>query len=646
MVAAKTIMQRADRGRQDAYQLVWQSQDERRKRIDTTDHRVAKRGSSEQGTASQEVYKIQQALKDCAVDVEDQGPCHPSFVPLNSVGEVINAVSLSKLLPLLNSTKKLSKQSRDELIETICGTLKGNHRQCFRNMVAILISIGKQDSIREIVLEGFSDDKAPLKLKKPGDQLTSHDDVVCHTTSRWERQERIAFWKECEKFNAPLFSRGKESQILNHYILSKDTVLPFVTKHVVDDVDCEVPTRLSLGTTKGEEEREIILRGEGGQGTVYRVQIHSSHYRFDDYSLAALPEGNINGKTDVPTTLNTSTQPQLFAVKELHLGTPREQFEGEVNAMMRFWRRRDKQFVKLLATYEIQAAKEGSSGTKFCLIFPCAEYSVRGFWRHHSVPASSSSDYLLWMAREFRAIADAICYMHEEHAREAAPDEKQYGRHGDIKPANFVVYKDPRSPQDIGYIFLADFGLCSWHRERSRSKIPARAASPSYEPPEANPISKQFLTRKYDIWCLGIFYLEFILWFLLGWSEIERFRDDRIGSSCRDGDDKFYELSKGPPRGFRLKTSVSGWFTKLHQHEHCTKFIHEMLDLIQHRMLIIEQSDRITAVELKAKTVLLASRSNDPGWFSVSTLTDQEYETNSDGYIMIEKDDPTARATL
>jgi serine/threonine protein kinase len=278
----------------------------------------------------------------------------------------------------------------------------------------------------------------------------------------------------------------------------------------------------------------------------------------------------------------------------------------EATALLPFSHKNDKQLVKLLATYEI---RKGNS-TTYYLIFPWAQASVRSLWRTN--PAGHEdrrSEYnLRWISGQALAIAEALAYIHEEYAENVPerlndPDKdnlEKFGRHGDIKAANFLVYeKNKRSNRSL--IFLADFGLSRFSRLKTRSMAPPRARSPSYRPPEYD-ISEGTLSRKSDIWSLGAFFLEFLTWYLRGWdgvnSEFPAFREERDHEGIES--DIFFTIQReGDSKTAVVKEKVRQWIDYLHGEEASTQFVHDILDLVGDRMLVVDPNERITAGDLK-----------------------------------------------
>lgn len=142
--------------------------------------------------------------------------------------------------------------------------------------------------------------------------------------------------------------------------------------------------------------------------------------------------------------------------------------------------------------------------------------------------------------------------------------EQLYGRHGDIKPANVLLFRTPDAFGDMGILKLTDFGLAEFSAVHSKSyKQKSKVAtSPSYRAPECD-VYGGVIGRSYDIWTLGCLYLEFATWLLGGWKLVEKFTEKRTSLDRQWLDiptDTFFEIVKcsetGTP-GAMIKPAVT-----------------------------------------------------------------------------------------
>ncbi|KAH6885428.1 kinase-like domain-containing protein, partial [Thelonectria olida] len=364
---------------------------------------------------------------------------------------------------------------------------------------------------------------------------------------------------------APYFTRPQSG--VNHYVFDLATVLPF-KKQSQPASRAEISN--SVKNTEG---------GQGGYGTVRRTTLHLSHHHFSDYG--------------------TSSEPGVVAIKQLDSHN-RADFQKEIDALLPFSHRNDKQLVKLLATYEVL----DDNVSTFYLIFPWAEANLRSLWHTHEKGGDTVYN-LHWISGQALAIAKALEYMHEDYAKTFSDDpnsfdKQRFGRHGDIKAANFLVFQ--RNKEVL--IFLADFGLSRFYRQKTRSMEPPKAMSPSYRPPECDTTGGT-LSRKSDIWSLGAFFLEFLTWYLKGWKGVSiEFPDFREAPDLEDGrglvSDIFFTIRvEGNIKTAVVKEKVHRWISRLHSSKASTQFVHDMLDLVQEKMLVVDKEKRITAGDLR-----------------------------------------------
>ena len=300
--------------------------------------------------------------------------------------------------------------------------------------------------------------------------------------------------------------------------------------------------------------------------------------------------------------------------------------------------------VTLLATFKY--------GDAYHLMFPYAECDIYEYWQHHqgllSDASRASLDDLRWLSRQILGVASALDCIH--NPRDIPYGTPKYGRHGDIKPDNILWFQSESDPR--GTLVIADFGLSSFHRELSRSNIPNRkvAFTPRYRAPESD-IYGGRISRSYDIWTLGCFFLEMACWIFGGIEEIEQFdlarmspsifgsttsaffdillpREDEKGKDTRPGLRMEAELApalqhqvENQPREskhyvFTIKSAVTNvgflfaprqilkfrwasntnntlqWIARLHNRAGCTEYMHDFLDIVEQQMLLVNSIRR------------------------------------------------------
>ena len=203
------------------------------------------------------------------------------------------------------------------------------------------------------------------------------------------------------------------------------------------------------------------------------------------------------------------------------------------------------------------------------MIFPWANGNLRDFWESVHSPQRTQHT-ARWMLTQCFGIADGLHEIHGDgDVAGLRPNDKNTGRHGDIKPENILWLK--RHNDSDNHLLICDFGLSRFHSYLSQSVEKLPGYSPSYRPPECD-LQRMKFSVKYDIWTLGCLLLDFLTWYLRGWEAVNTwFIDARLGdegwvpfnhlrSTLDDRqfyEDKFYKQSNdGRNVSAQLKPSV------------------------------------------------------------------------------------------
>lgn len=225
-------------------------------------------------------------------------------------------------------------------------------------------------------------------------------------------------------------------------------------------------------------------------------------------------------------------------------GYTRDDFEREVDVLRRFSGDAHPHLVSLLAAIQ--------KGTNYYLLFHWANGDLKSFWKNQTPGPALDRKCLLWMLDQFRGIAGGLQHIH--HYKESYKTKRLvtnskepiFGRHGDIKPENLLLFKRKNVPDDKGIIQLSDFGLARFHSEDSRSGIrPSRliGCSPTYRPPEVDFPEQGKVSRSYDIWSLACVLLEFVTWHLGGWDLLNYYVNHRKQKDLYGHvSDQFFEI--------------------------------------------------------------------------------------------------------
>ncbi|KAL1865018.1 hypothetical protein Daus18300_007365 [Diaporthe australafricana] len=503
------------------------------------------------------------------------------FIPKATLAEIIT-VEIASLALRSCVPNSLNEEQRLDLAKQIIGspTQENPSPKTYQVILALLIKLGKHDLITIFVNHSIDDSELPLvkqKLKELGNS-------GCMT--RWEDEENDNFLRlQWEFIPAFIAKKGKK---IPHYELLPGHVLPYV--HV------DKPVKETE-----EEDQNLHLTGSFGKVSIYNL--HQRQQGLDRYTVDGL-----NG---------------LIAVKKL-LSDDRKAFLEECNVLMRLTPKPTPHLAKLLATYEQPAGRDHKT-PEFFLVFECAESNLDRFWKT-SPPEKLMKDHGLnrvqlsrWVATQCRGLAQGLktLHSHTEDKSESPTkanqkvDQPLHGLHGDIKPANILRYtnwKDPESPikplhAPLGVIQITDFGLSSYHHTLTAQDINIKIGASAYKPPEAHLIYP--VSQSLDIWTMGCLFLDFVTWLLLGDNGRQEFgrRREKSGRDLiSDSHPCFFDVreKKGTTQVSKSRAVIL-WAEKLCETER-SQFIHEFVELIIAKMLVIEDKAHLKTDEEGTQT--------------------------------------------
>lgn len=225
----------------------------------------------------------------------------------------------------------------------------------------------------------------------------------------------------------------------------------------------------------------------------------------------------------------TDGENAIFSMKILE-ATDELAFNLEAQALMKI--RRNQHLATAVTAFKYQ--------NQYHLLFNWAEGgNLLDFWMGQAPSLTHHS--MCWLAQQCCGLAEGLSGIHDAsmHKSELAVpadlkrsnlaknDDRDYGRHGDIKPQNILWFRQEDNSHGYGVLKISDFGVTMFHSELTTQVLPdnVRSITQSYAAPEielGNPVS-----RPYDIWSLGCIFIEFITWALLGFKGVQDFRANR-----------------------------------------------------------------------------------------------------------------------
>ncbi|RYP31302.1 hypothetical protein DL767_005815 [Monosporascus sp. MG133] len=248
---------------------------------------------------------------------------------------------------------------------------------------------------------------------------------------------------------------------------------------------------------------------DGEWSYVGKIQIDDEHHDLgqkgqnrDSFALKILQERRITGLTE-------------------------KSFRLEVEANQRA--PRHERIVPLLAAFKHRR--------KFYLVFPWADGgNLQEIWKKHSTFEGGDANAKFatwysteWLLKECCGIAEGLATTHgpSDVSSPSGKIEPSAQLHADIKPENILCFKTKLGESHSFTLKLADFGLAKKVVPGSPLEAGRVAHTKTYRPPEHD--INEPVSLKYDVWCLGCLFLDFITWAILGWVGVEAFRESREG---------------------------------------------------------------------------------------------------------------------
>ncbi|KAK8029777.1 hypothetical protein PG993_011068 [Apiospora rasikravindrae] len=502
----------------------------------------------------------------------------------------------------------------------------------FKPIFALLAMFDRTSEILEFLEEDVSDLDLPLvkvnngrdgryRIGRRTRSFKSGEDegTPLRCFSKWNRINCETFLRYYQWMMLSPFFKESDYNDIQHYELHNSHILPW--------------------TNESEDEYKEV---NGGFATVFPVRIHEEHHNFADSE--ACKRG--------------------FAIKQLLDKSPKK-FKREVKILQKFvGHNAHPHIVALLATYrhcgkyhmifyraqgdlfrywsEINPTPTFNQDTILWVVKQCKGIAdgLVLLHRHHTFSESEMDDLetprapgptqsvymgiretahrkyatrkqhslnntdldLVGDPKGCKRLEDDLAVSSGRHDRKG---QLQFGRHGDLKPENILWFEGCEG--DRGTLKIADFGQAELHEWKSKTrKLSEVADTMAYRSPESHLDDNRF-KQSSDVWSLGCVFLVFVTWTLGGAELVMKFARIR---SARDEywgvkSDAFFEMRRLTDATDKwtvtVKPSVVEFIHQLHMHTKCSAFIHDILDLIYTKMLVIEISssnERISCVEV------------------------------------------------
>ncbi|KAK3346508.1 kinase-like domain-containing protein [Lasiosphaeria hispida] len=495
------------------------------------------------------------------------------FIPRGCLEKLISKKAVLDTIRAGNG--HLSDDKVDWYASQVCRIqLPSGKESSYRKVFAILVLLRRGHDIVLFVDDHVCDADLPLEAVRidPGGNLVNmrrrkdqNTPLAC--LGDWGYMDHERFSELQWGTIAPFFGKA-DRRHARFYQLSENDILPWI------------------------EEQSLVH--QGGFSFISRVKIHSSHHNFENSEMSdgAFAIKHFKASTDSHNGLS----PPNPDSPQVTYGDLEREFQSEIATLNKFSGDQNPHLISLLAAYR--------HGGDYCLMFHWADSDLKNMWKNTRPGPPLDKANLKWVLEQCRGVTSALRKIHvykttegPEDAQGRSPKEPIYGRHGDIKPENILRFVKQDEPGDRGTLVITDFGLARFHTDGTKTYFPKKdvAGTPTYRPPECD-MEDCAISRSFDIWSLGCVLLEFVAWYLGGWEYVNEFVQHRKAPNVLMygwNSDQFFEIvrpegSINGAVGARVKTEVHQFVNNLHSHEECSDIIHQLLEFVMKKMLVVE----------------------------------------------------------
>lgn len=477
--------------------------------------------------------------------IELKGLSNPEFLPESALNLLVHEETVRATISTHLPTH-LPKTKVDSLV-----------KYSIRNKRVFLTCVMSKHvpCINELSLAGFSDDSLPVLKgsRKAGSPISSSHQVKswdCFQGNSWDVEERRHFCEYQWMFSAFVF-KGVDFS----FRIDRRCPLPYV----------------QLSDTSSSDDH-------GHSGLVYKVGLLKEHFNATPPRYLSSP--NSNGAYEV-------------AVKKLQIEGAKEHdienyFNKEKKTLHIIRKLDHKHLIQAIAVYERGSGNPKRYLEKYFLFPWAARGNLRSFWSDND-PSENRPDLISWALKEMGGLADGLMRLHQEKTR-----------HGDIKPENILLFSSDGDEQPT--LVIADVGIAKFHSEETRKRKEegyiTTNAKLRYEPPEIELRPGENISRRFDVWSMGCVLLEFIIWLLHGSDGQRIFNKELREKEPRI--QRFWHVDK--QRQPCIHPVVQEWLNRLGQDAKGTPVLEELLELVEHRLLVgsVSEEPQANAKEQRA----------------------------------------------
>jgi serine/threonine protein kinase len=516
-----------------------------------------RRRSVQQSASISLQFALQKKVIDAFKRTQTSHGQSQEFLPEGDLYKLINPLSVGQ--ELRNSLGQMhTLTSIDSFTKKVCGETQviwGTKRKIrtYRKIFALLVLVGTTASTPFFLEKEISDLNLPLHPLPPEDyddygRANSVDTFDYFEELNWSPIQIRTFQEYQWKMMAPFFAKGKHGDVI-HYTLLDQHILPFLSMS-----DAEANTEKSGGFSRvtmvriHEAHHDFHNRGASSRGFAVKQQLHADDRDTFKKEIAVLKKfsGDGRGHKHILSLLATFEQfdklnllfyradGDLFAYWSNVRSLPNfnhsnitwiaEQCEGLMEALLRVHRH---------LTYTKKPEEQIDASCRRSIASREGEQLERSYTVPSKKVKFGEGPRGLPNVTLPRSQSDSSSGLINAIACDEGLPVKQYGRHGDLNPGNILWFNDCDSGENVlsGTLKIADFGQAEFNSLKSRTARRDVANTLTYRPPECDRLVRNeqpIIRQRYDIWCLGCVFLEFVTWVLGGEELQEDFARERM----------------------------------------------------------------------------------------------------------------------
>lgn len=254
--------------------------------------------------------------------------------------------------------------------------------------------------------------------------------------------------------------------------------------------------------------------------------------------------------------------------------------ENEVKALEMMNTLEKDHIVRFLTSFQRGAPDD----LEYFLLFEWAHGGNLGdFWKQQA-ELPRTAELMKWLIGQLRGLAKALTAAHGAVCR-----------HGDLKPANILWFRDATCP--YGTLKIGDWGEAKIHKDVTSLRhvdTDAGYGTRRYEPPETGPHSPRQgqglpkRSRLYDLWGFGCIIFECTIWYLYDMERLNKFNNSNSGTYGTS--DFFYERERATGIA-KVHGVVEHWMDHMSNDALCRSektALGDLLEIVRTGLLVVE----------------------------------------------------------